>query len=261
MGKTYSPGSLVALPRTNALEAQALAISLVTAALATPVPSIASRSFERLQTQTTALSGAIAGLVTPKAEPTGPLPHVVDPSLDRSLSYTRQWLEAILALDEPENTLRDAAKRIYDVFFADGLTYLNFPYLRQWSTIHARLTVADELDLDAAFTELNGTCFIASIRRLHKLYGDALGITDARVTVDVEAKLRPFADATRNEMRVYIEKVVASVEPDEPATADAMTALLQPLADFTAKSTARGDAQPMESDSQAMETDLEPPAE
>jgi len=261
MGKTYSPGSLVALPRTNALDVEALSVSLVTAASATPVPPMALKSFERLKTQTTQLSGAIAALVTPKAESTQPLPHVLDPPLDRSLSLARQWLDAILALDEPENTLRDAAKRIYEVFFADGLTYLNFPYLRQWSAIRARLTVADELGLDAAFAELNGTCFIAAIRRLHTLYGDALGITDARVTVDVEAKLRPFADATRNEMRVYIEKVVASVEPDEPATADAMTALLQPLADFTAKSASPG-AQTVESDSQSGETpDVETPAE
>jgi len=93
------------------------------------------------------------------------------------------------------------------------------------------------------------------------LYGDALGITDTRVTLDVEAKLRPFADATRDEMRVYIEKVVASVEPDEPATADAMTALLQPLADFTAKSASPG-AQTVESDSQSGETpDVATPAE
>jgi len=83
------------------------------------------------------------------------------------------------------------------------------------------------------------------------LYGDALGITDTRVTTDVEAKLRPFADATRDEMRVYIEKVGASVEPDEPATAEAMTALLQPLADFTAKSGTSPDTQPTTADLEA----------
>jgi len=127
------------------------------------------------------------------------------------------------------------------------------PYQRQWSAVRARLSVADELGLDAVFAQLHGAFFIASIRRLHKLYGDALGITDTRVTVDVEAKLRPFADATRNEMRMYVAKVVASVEPDEPATTEAMTALLQPLADCTAKSAARPDAEL----SQAVETSVE----
>ena len=167
MGKTYSPGSLVALPRTNALDVEALAISLITAASATAVPGTASKSFERLKTQTTGLSGAIASLVTPKAESTQPLPHVIDPRLDRCLSLTRQWIEAILYLDEPENTLRDLAKSIHDVFFADGLTYINLSYQRQWSAVRARLTVADELGLDAVFAELNGAFFIASIRRLH----------------------------------------------------------------------------------------------
>jgi len=259
MGKTYSPDSLVALPRTNALDAEALAISLLTAASATPVPAMAAKSCERLKTKTTALSGAIATLVTPKAESTQPLPHVIDPRLDRCLSLARQWIEAILYLEEPENTLRDLAKSIHDVFFADGLTYINLSYQRQWSAVRARLTVADELGLDAAFAELNGAFFIASIRRLHKLYGDALGITDTRVTLDVEAKLRPFADATRDEMRVYIEKVVASVEPDEPATAEAMTALLQPLADFTAKSGTSPDAQPTTADLEATPVDGEAP--
>ncbi|OIP44926.1 MAG: hypothetical protein AUK47_00160 [Deltaproteobacteria bacterium CG2_30_63_29] len=46
---------------------------------------------------------------------------------------------------------------------------------RQGSAVRARLAVADELGLDAVFAELNGAFFIASIRRLHKLYGDALG--------------------------------------------------------------------------------------
>ncbi|OIP37821.1 MAG: hypothetical protein AUK47_12975 [Deltaproteobacteria bacterium CG2_30_63_29] len=254
MGKTYSPDSLVALPRTNALDAEALAISLLTAASATPVPAMAAKSCERLKTKTTALSGAIATLVTPKAESTQPLPHIIDPRLDRCLSLTRQWVEGILYLDEPENTLRDRAKPIHDVFFADGLTYINLSYQRQWSAVRARLAVADELGLDAVFAELNGAFFIASIRRLHKLYGDALGITDTRVTTDVEAKLRPFADATREEMRIYIGKVVASVEPDEPATAEAMTALLQPLADFTAKSGSSPDAQPTTADLEATPT-------
>jgi len=41
------------------------------------------------------------GSVVPKLESTQPLPHVLEPRLDRSLGPLRQWLEAILGLDEP----------------------------------------------------------------------------------------------------------------------------------------------------------------
>lgn len=232
MGKTYVPGQLVELPRTSALDLEALSTAILTEAAAQAAfPPGATRSRDRLEGAVSALSAGIAGVVTPQAAKEGPLAHEVDPRLDKVLSAARSITEAVLAVDEPENTLRPHAKAIHDVFFADGLGYVNFPYKRQWSAVKARLTVADEAGLAARFEALGAPFLLAALRRLHAEYGAALGITDAKQAVDVEAKLAPLADAVREELRRYVEKVVASVEPDEPATAEVAAALLRPLAE------------------------------
>lgn len=236
MGKTFDPGTLVELPRTSALDVEALGISLITAAKAAPaIPAAAKKSLGRLTVVTGQLSDTIAALLTPKPSHEGPAPHVVDPRLDRALGQLRQWNEGILFLDEPENDRRELARPIHDVFFADGLEYVNFSYKREWSAVKARLTVVDEQGLESNFEQLGGLFFLASIRRLHQQYGTALGITDPSQAVAVEEKLGPYANAVRDEMRRYVEKVVSSVEPDEPETVEMKDLLLKPLAEWDSK--------------------------
>ncbi|GMV41594.1 MAG: hypothetical protein AMXMBFR64_33100 [Myxococcales bacterium] len=230
MGKVYKAGELAELPRASALDLEAIGVATLTSAKATAgFPASAAKSLARLEAALSALSAMIAELVTPKKGTLGPVPHLADRRLDRVLSLMRQWTEAHLFLDEPENPGQAHAQAIHDVFFADGLSYVNLPYKRQWSSVKARMTVADQQGLAAHFEALHGGFFLDSLRRLHAVYGDALGITDAMVATDVEARLAPLAAEVRTELKRYVEKVVASVEPDEPETIEVMNTLLLPL--------------------------------
>lgn len=247
MGKMYKAGDLAELPRASALDLEAIGVAILTSAKATAgFPGLAAKSLARLDAAVQALSAMIAELVTPKKATLGPVPHLADRRLDRVLSLMRQWTEAHLLLDEPENPGQAHAQAIHDVFFADGLGYVNLPYKRQWSSVKARLTVADQQGLSAHFDALHGGFFLDSLRRLHAVYGDALGITDAMVATDVEARLAPLAAEVRTELKRYVEKVVASVEPDEPETVEVMNTLLLPLTTHnpTGTSPAPADAEP-----------------
>jgi hypothetical protein len=241
MGKVYKAGELAELPRMSTLDLEALGIAILTSAAATAgFPASAARSRDRLEAVVQALSNAIAELVAPKAAVVGPLPHLADRRLDRVLSLIRQWDEAHLYLDEPENGGQVHAQAIHDVFFADGLGYINLPYKRQWAAVKARLAVAEKSGLEAHFAALHGAFFLAALRRLHGVYGDALGITNPMQATDVEAKLAPFAAEVRAELKRYVEKIVASVEPDEPQTIEVMNTLLLPLTSHDSTATSAG---------------------
>lgn len=124
------------------------------------------------------------------------------------------------------------------MLFPEGLTFTQLPYRTEWAEIEKRMRVIAQGGYAATFAALSGQPFLDQVTELQKQYGDLLHVTLAAPLADKDPAVRPAYDAALSALREYVLKVVAHVEPDQPATRELSEALLQPLADWEDSPTA-----------------------
>jgi hypothetical protein len=133
------------------------------------------------------------------------------------------------------------AQKLFDVLFEDGLNFLHLKYEAEWVASDRKLTDLVEKDLEDAFAELGGQRFLAQVRRVHKEYGKALGLTQARVREQQAPLVRDALDAFTQSLRQYVVQVTAHSELE--GAHELAERLLAPVVEWRSAPAKRKDAE------------------
>ncbi|MBN9160900.1 MAG: hypothetical protein BGO98_33780 [Myxococcales bacterium 68-20] len=227
MAGTLTAQGLIQLPSLTAEETVTLATKLITAAQsASTLPGNAPTALDDVKASLQTLSAELAKRgqrVEDKAAA-----READTQLDRVWSAIDRFLSAWAAIDGTE--LAEQATALRQRLFPDGLAFLTKNFNAEWAASEQRLGVIDAENHVATFERLGGGAFVASLRRAHKAYGQALGVTEAKDAPLPVPQIREARDAVLDDIRVYAAQIVGSVTRKNPASEDVAEALLRPIA-------------------------------
>lgn len=147
--------------------------------------------------------------------------------VDGVLSGMFDWLYGWSKL--PNEPQAKVARSLLAELFPKGLKFTQLPYKLEWSQVEARIVRIDARGLDTKIRQLGGAPFLTQLRKAHKEYGEALGITGVLAVEEPAAGVRDAYDNFLIALRNYVLKVAAHVEPDEPETGELAAILLAPL--------------------------------
>lgn len=242
--RSFEAASLVTLPRLNVNGAIALGTEIETVVKkAGKLPTPINKAAQRLGRVQKALRAAAAGRLLDPADPGTEDARKADQVIDAAWRAAFDWTSGWAELPLPETReLASKAQGLLRVLYADGLKFTQLPYKLEHSESQTRIDRIDEDGLGAVFDALGGGVFLDTIRKAHKLYGKALGLTQTKGTKPVAVDLRGPMDDFYEALRVYVIRVSASVEEDEPETQELADVLLAPV--MQAESLGRGPAAP-----------------
>ena len=257
MPTTYTSLDFVQLPRLTGLGSLGLGQQMLAAADSQKksLPKSLTKAHSALTAAHAALQTALVdqlghGTETPAEE--APAIQELDRILDNSWAGLDDRLQGLARLPAGKPGVAEAAalrKRL----FPTGLGFLKLNYRLEWSESQTRLELIDREGLTGSIDQLAGKVFLQSIREGHESYGRALGMTAALETPATMPQVRGAMDAFLEALRNYIVKVMASVEPDEPATQTTADALLAPFAAWNAAAKRTGKGEPLPGDASAPE--------
>jgi hypothetical protein len=235
MARSYDIADLIILPRLDAGAADALVTELLSLAKGKKLESrvesarkaLAQRQKE-LQTALTVRLQALPASDTARAK-------AADQAEDAAFSATFDWLTGFSKL--PDSAEESAAARsLLGALFRDGLKFTQLPYKLEWAEADARLRAIDaDPALASAFARLGGEIFLKTLRKAHKEYGAALGITSASAKAAEPpngASVKEPLGAVRAALRTYALRVLAHADGDEAEIAAKTSELLAPLLEW-----------------------------
>jgi hypothetical protein len=240
--RTFDVASLVTLPRLNANGAIALGREISTAVKkAGPLPGPLKKPAALVAAASKGLRTIAANRLLDPANQDTEAGRKADVVVDAAWRATHDWATGWAELPLPENAkLAKKAEKLLVVLFTDGLKFIQLPYKLEHSESQARLDRIEEDSLGDVFDALGGTVFLTTLQKAHKAYGKALGLTESKrpkaSTPDVRAAMDEFYAA----LRLYVVRVSASADEDDPGSAERAAALLAPIED--AESLGRGPA-------------------
>jgi len=185
------------------------------------------------------LSGAIDVLGTalqPTVSADGMAARQADNALDAAWGSLRTWLSGFVALGQQKLPGLDAAIALYELLFADGLTFTQLSFKEEHAQSQARLDAIVAGGHEATFAALGGTLFYETVKSAHEAYGQVLGISQA-VDAQPAAELRAPRATVQAAMRDLVIKVVAQVRADKPETSTLPDDLLLPLIEWADQTT------------------------
>jgi len=194
------------------------------------MPFSCKKAAKKLKITVDAAQAASAGRQRELGAAGGEDSRVIDQLADSLWSALRARLQAYAVLpfeDFPRSARAD--ELLLTLFGADGLVFLKDPYPVQLSTMDTLLKRIDEDKLQAEIDALAGPEFLAAIRKVMPRYGT---MVKAMLRRD-DASGQNLLDHVRAIQRAIVEyatKVCATVEDDEPGTADAAREALRPIA-------------------------------
>ena len=226
--RTYTMNDVIQLPRLDASGALALGAQLVTAGKAAPkLPKPLARAYDGIAATLDILRRANAdSLPILQTDDTKRAP-TADRWVDGVLSGMFDWLYGWSKL--PNEPQAKVARSLLAELFPKGLKFTQLPYKLEWSQVEARIVRIDARGLDTKIRQLGGAPFLTQLRKAHKEYGEALGITGVLALEEPAAGVRDAYDSFLIALRNYVLKVAAHVEPDEPETGELAAILLAPL--------------------------------
>lgn len=246
--RTYSAADLVQLPRYTVTGAIALGTSLqsthaaVRAELSPAANAAADRLFAALATMREAYAARISKTsVSPETL------RDLDTALDACWAGLSGYVNAIarVPLEGEDKPKRDAAYRIMNLVFADGLKFTQLPFKSQWAESETRITLLERPEHADDVALLGATFLVRQTKDMHQRYGDAQGLTKEGVEEDGGVDLRAQLDAFNGRLREYVVKVSALEDESIPATSALVTRALAPLASWESSAggaTGAGDA-------------------
>lgn len=240
--RTFGAESLVQLPRLNANGAIALGTEIETALKkAKKVPAPIKKVASRLAKAHKALRTGVAGRLTDPADPGSAAGRKADQILDGAWRATHDWGSGWAGLPLAENeALAEKGQKLVDVLYGDGLKFIQLSWKLEHSESQARLDRIAKDGLSEVFEALGGGVFLKTLRKAHAGYGKALGLTEAKPKKEPPADLRALLDEFYATLRVFVLRVSAHADEDEPATVKLSDALLAPV--VAADSLGRGPA-------------------
>jgi hypothetical protein len=150
------------------------------------------------------------------------------------------------------------ALEIYTALFRDGLTFLTLPYKAQWAEAQRRLDLIKDNDYAADIELLAGPEFWAELKRTHKAYGEALGVTKPEEPAPEVGLVEPLRSVGRAVVDYALQ--LLAYASDEPKAEASVRKALKPIDDQRAATARRGAGEETSGDSGAAPPAVEPPA-
>lgn len=164
----------------------------------------------------------------------------VDVMADNAMSRLFGRLEDYAGLPSELYPLAERAQILLGTLFPEGLAFLKSDYASQWAETQKRLERIQEENLATDIDKIAGPEFLSEVRRIHKMYGDAIGITKPRA----DATLPNLAVPLRNvgtAMTLHALQLVAVVMDEESSPEARLAArdALRPFDEYRASAARR----------------------
>jgi len=161
---------------------------------------------------------------------------------DHTMSRLVSRIEDYAGLPEETYPLANRARAILATLFPTGLAFLKEDYPSQWAETQKRLDRIDEEGLAADINTIAGPEFLAEVRRVHILYGEAIGVTKSNSSSPVPSLTFPLREICTS-ITLYAMQLAAVRLDDEASDEQRIAAreALRPLDEYRA-SAARRDA-------------------
>lgn len=161
-----------------------------------------------------------------------------DRAVDDAVRSLFEFLSAMSRLPAPIGPTAEKARATF--FPKDDLSFLNVEFDEEWSEIDTRLKHAEEKGALTLIEEIGGGPVVANVKKRHKEYGKALGVTTATVRATVASLQVPYARA-QNSLRRYIAAAIAhGAESDvDPTVIPEAETLLAPIEEARARNAQR----------------------
>lgn len=244
MSRTFSPATLVTLPQLSASAAIAMGTDLLAKARAwhQGLPPAIARSLERLTTsfgELHASAEAAQGLRSLNPALVSTSDFRIDACWAGLQSFLQGW--ARTPFEDGEGVeLAEAARRLLELVFPDGLKFTQLSYKLEWAESDVRLARLDQGENEAIVKRLGAEPLVENLRKAHVAYGEALDLTTARVKLKAQGKMREpllrFSDALRS-YAVVVAAHAADGDPEAQALAEA---LLAPVTTWRSGGTRKG---------------------
>lgn len=159
---------------------------------------------------------------------------------DGAMGRLHGRLDDYAGLPADRYPLAARAQDILTALFRDGLAFLKSDFASQWSETEKMLQRIDEEGFTKDIDQIAGPEFLAEVRRIHKLYGEAIGVTRARGKAEVPSLVKPLRDVS-GAITGYAIQLVAVImdESADAATRTAARAALLPLDSYRAAAARR----------------------
>lgn len=167
----------------------------------------------------------------------------LDVLADHAMGRLFGRIEDYSGLPEETFPLARRAGFLVATLFPTGLSFLKADYASQWAETQKRLDRIDEEALAADIDAVAGPEFLAEVRRIHKLYGQALGVTKAQPEVATPSLAVPLREVGAA-IALHALQLVA-VCLDEEASIESRAAArdaLRPLDEYRANAARRDTA-------------------
>jgi len=157
-----------------------------------------------------------------------------DRAVDEAVRAYYETLSALARLGPPTGPIAAAAKASF--FPNDDLSFLNFEFEQEWSVIETRLAHDEQNGTLAKVEELGGGAFIVNLKKKHKEYGKALGVTVATTRSVATTLEGPYARA-QDALRRFVAAAIAhGAESDvDPSVIPEAETLLAPIEEARAR--------------------------
>ena len=238
MDRSFDASDMVQLPTIGVAGAIALGTELATQANAAgKLPSPISRAFLALNASHLLLREAAKDRLPDASLLTSASVREADRTLDAAWSSAFDWSTGWSKLPLDTNAAQVAiARTLLIALFSTGLKFTQIAFKLEWAESQTRLDLIEDEKLDASFAALGGEAFLTTIKVAHKAYGEALGLTKVKAEV-TQPSLRDPLDAFLAALRVYVVRVSAHADPDEPGSAELTKKLLGPVTSWRSAAT------------------------
>jgi len=215
-------------PRLDVKQGVALAIALLSA-LPRGAPDGVKRAGRRMRRVTVALQKAWSKRERAASAARPGEKAKADNRVDTAWGGLKMRLDATSAL--PVETYPQAlrAREIVGTLFPKGLGFLKLPVNAEWSVSDELVKRIEEDGLAADINALAGPEFLAEVKAAHLVYGEVLGITQAKAPpAEMTGLLEPLRELGRA-IGDYTLQVLATADRERPDTIESALAALHPL--------------------------------
>ena len=221
MSRKFELNNLVQLPALDALGAQALGSAVVAAAAEKTLPGPVAEAVAEVKMAVDVLeAAAVQRLSKPD-----PVARAADAKVDAAWCALSGLLGALSRM--PDHAHATLAATLRDQVFPDGLRFTRLPFRLEWAESANHLLRIDERGLAPQIAELGGATALAQVREAHARYGEVLSITVP--SADAGINLREAWLGVHTALRFYVVRVIASVHPRDPMSAEVARDLRAPI--------------------------------
>lgn len=233
---TFDPSAYIRAPKLDVAGGVALAIQLLATVPAKPALAV-KKAAQKLRKDAIKLQEAWKERDRIDKRPDArPIDVMADGAMGRMVSR----VEAYAGLPSDQYPLALRAGEIKVTLFPD-LEFLKYDYSSQWAETQKRIDRIDEEDFAKDIDRIAGPEFLAEVRRVHVLYGDAIGVTKARGKIEPPSLAAPLRDVSTSIAAYAIQLTAVFMDADtDDSHRRAVRAALAPIDGYRTSAARRG---------------------